>query len=132
MYAPVFLIALLSALFVSLVASAPISSSTNETSSGLTKRFDNQRMTWYKDGQDACGWSNTPDQYIVAISESLFGSGENCGKAITIQYGGASATATVADRCEICPEYGLDLSEGLFSFFAPEHQGVIQAKWWFN
>ena len=117
------------ALCASLVASAPI---TREDINTLTRRFDNQRMTWYRDGLDACGWSNTPDQFIVAISESLFGSGEHCGKSLTISYGGKTATATVADRCEVCPEYGLDLSEGLFSYFAPESQGILQAQWSFN
>ncbi len=41
-----------------------------------------------------------------------------CGQTITISYGGKSTQASVQDECPGCPDQGLDLSEGLFSFFA--------------
>ncbi|KAI9508845.1 hypothetical protein F5148DRAFT_949497, partial [Russula earlei] len=63
-----------------------------------------------------------------------FGSGypgPNCGKQITISYGGLTATATIVDRCPGCGSGGLDLTEGLFGYLSNGDLGlgVLQAVW---
>ncbi|KAI0049697.1 hypothetical protein FA95DRAFT_1478562, partial [Auriscalpium vulgare] len=57
--------------------------------------------------------------------------GPNCFKSITISFGGKSTQATIQDECPGCPYGGLDLTEGLFKFFAPESVGVLMGEWTF-
>ncbi|KAF8127864.1 RlpA-like double-psi beta-barrel-protein domain-containing protein-containing protein [Boletus edulis] len=104
---------------------------------GIHKRgsFPNARLTYYDVGLGACGIWNKPGDFIVALNVEQFGPGfpgEYCFKTITIWINGATATATITDKCEGCPWGGLDLSRGLFDYFAPEAQGVIYASWWFD
>ncbi|KAF8217375.1 hypothetical protein K438DRAFT_1455643, partial [Mycena galopus ATCC 62051] len=55
-----------------------------------------------------------------------------CFKQITMTYNGKTATATITDSCPGCPTNGgLDLSPGLFSFFADQSLGVISGDWSF-
>jgi len=51
---------------------------------------------------------------------------------ITINYGTKSTTAQIMDECPGCPYGGLDMSEGLFQFFAPLGVGVLYGSWEFN
>lgn len=44
-------------------------------------------------------------------------------------YNGQTTTATIVDCCPGCPPSGLDLSRGLFDFFAPESAGVLYGSW---
>lgn len=47
-------------------------------------------------------------------------------------YNGKTTVATITDECPGCPYGGLDLSRGLFRFFAPESVGVIYGEWDFT
>ncbi|TFY78372.1 hypothetical protein EWM64_g5642 [Hericium alpestre] len=38
---------------------------------GLEKRFDNARFTYYADGLGACGKSNQPSDFIVALNSAV-------------------------------------------------------------
>jgi len=98
------------------------------------RSFTNARFTYFDDGLGACGEWNGPTDHIVALNSYQFGSGypgPNCFKNITITYNGMTTNATITDRCEICPEDGLDFSRGLFDFFASETIGVLYGTWWF-
>ncbi|KNZ74310.1 hypothetical protein J132_07362 [Termitomyces sp. J132] len=69
---------------------------------------------------------------VVALNSAQYGQGfpgPNCFKKITMTYQGKKTTATIVDKCPGCPVGGLDLSVGLFTFFAPESQGVIFGEW---
>ena len=76
------------------------------------------------------------------------GSSPFCGKSITISYGGKSTGAVIVDKvsflshsiyqllvlsitsqCPGCPPGGLDLTQGLFQFFASLGTGVIYGEW---
>ncbi|KIK06513.1 hypothetical protein K443DRAFT_2991 [Laccaria amethystina LaAM-08-1] len=101
----------------------------------LHKRFSGARWTFYDVGLGACGKNNVASDFIVALNSAQFGSGypgPNCFKIITMSYGGKTTTATIMDECPGCPYGGLDLSTGLFQFFAPESVGVIYAEWSFG
>lgn len=101
----------------------------------LHKRFGGARWTYYDVGLGACGQYNVATDFIVALNTPQFGSGypgPNCFKTITMSYGGKTTTATIMDECPGCPYGGLDLSRGLFQFFAPESVGVIYAEWYFG
>ncbi|TRM61779.1 hypothetical protein BD626DRAFT_433796 [Schizophyllum amplum] len=108
----------------------------------ITKRVDGARMTYYDVGLGACGITNVPSDFIVAVSAAEYDAGlgngwpsDVCFKSITIEFNGIQAQAQVTDRCEICPSFtGLDLSYDLFKVFAPEPEvtGIIAANWWYN
>jgi len=97
-------------------------------------RGDN-RFTFYAVGLGACGQVSQPSDFIVALNTPQFGSGypgPNCFKKITMEFGGKTTTATIMDECPGCPYGGLDLSIGLFTFFAPESVGVLYGTWFFS
>ncbi|KIJ33565.1 hypothetical protein M422DRAFT_183065, partial [Sphaerobolus stellatus SS14] len=81
------------------------------------------------DDRGACGEYNVASDYIIALSIPQYGNGENCGKPVTITYGDKTTHAIVADRCEACPYGAIDLTNGLFSYFAPLYEGLIYVDW---
>jgi len=98
----------------------------------LHKRFDNSRWTFYDVGTGACGKFNVPSDFIVALNSAQYGGGypgPECFKQIGMSYNGKYTVATIMDECPGCPYGGLDLSRGLFDFFAPESDGVIYGTW---
>ncbi|WVQ98683.1 hypothetical protein IAU59_005814 [Kwoniella sp. CBS 9459] len=95
----------------------------------------NGRATYYAVGLGACGWHNVASDFIVAQNSAQYGGGypgPNCGRSITISYGGKQVSATIADECPTCDYGGLDLSEGLFTQFADTGAGVFYMSWWYN
>ena len=109
----------------------------NLTERALEKRgtFTNARFTFYDVGLGACGNTNVPSDYIVALNRPQYGGGypgPNCFRPIHITYNGKSADAVIMDECEKCPYGALDFSRGLFDHFASEDQGTIYGSWWFT
>jgi len=105
-------------------------------SGDLSKRaqFPNTRWTFYSTGLGACGKTNQDSDFIVALSQDNFGTAypsPDCFKMITMTYGGKTTQAQIVDACPGCPPNGLDLSPGLFSFFADQGLGVITGSWSF-
>lgn len=103
-----------------------------DVSTHLQKRFDNTRWTFYDVGMGACGQFNVQSDFIVALNTAQFGDGypgPNCFKQIIMTYNGQTTTATIMDECPGCPYGGLDLSRGLFNFFASESMGVLYGTW---
>ncbi|KAJ7783824.1 RlpA-like double-psi beta-barrel-protein domain-containing protein-containing protein [Mycena maculata] len=88
-------------------------------------------FTLYDAGLGACGITNTDNDYIVAINVPQWDNGNNCFKEIEITYNGMTARAQITDECENCPEGGLDLSRGLFNYFADTSVGTIHGDWSF-
>ncbi|KAK1925007.1 RlpA-like double-psi beta-barrel-protein domain-containing protein-containing protein [Papiliotrema laurentii] len=102
----------------------------------LAKRESfNGRATFYDVGLGACGWTNSANDYIVALNTPQYGGGypgPNCGRSITITANGVTVQATIADQCPGCPYGALDMSRGLFTRFASEDAGTFQMTWWYN
>jgi len=110
----------------------------NQTEShGFAKRDVHQGiLTWYPTGLGACGITNHDNDFIVAVSESVyFSSGKYpadvCFKTVTIQWQGKSTGATVVDGCQNCDGNHLDASPGLMHFFAQEDE-LDNITWWFD
>ncbi|KAI5114973.1 hypothetical protein M0805_006740 [Coniferiporia weirii] len=103
-------------------------------SKGLQKRFDNERFTNYDItvGTTACGKTYSNSDFVVALNSDQYGSGGDCFKSITISAEGKTTNAQIVDECPGCPNGGLDLTEGLFSYFADLDVGVITGSWNFN
>jgi hypothetical protein len=65
--------------------------------------------------------SSVESDYIVALNSAQYGGGypgPNCGRSITISYGGKTAVATIMDQCPSCGFGDLDLSRSLFNHFS--------------
>jgi len=94
-------------------------------------------MTFYDvtTGTTACGHNHGPNDFIVALNSPQFGtkpgSSPMCGKSITINCGGITATAVIDDQCPGCPPGGLDLTEGLFRHLSGNNmgKGVLSCDW---
>ncbi|EGN95476.1 hypothetical protein SERLA73DRAFT_76576 [Serpula lacrymans var. lacrymans S7.3] len=98
----------------------------------LQKRFSNARFTFFADGLGACGITNSPSDFIVALNSEQYGNGEYCFQMITITYNGITNQAQITDECPGCPYGGLDFSQGLFQAFADISQGVLYGTWTFD
>ncbi|KAJ3937025.1 MAG: RlpA-like double-psi beta-barrel-protein domain-containing protein-containing protein, partial [Lentinula lateritia] len=96
------------------------------------KRFDDARFTYYVDGLGACGQTNQPGDFIVALNSAQYNGGQYCFQMITITVGGKTTQAQIMDECPGCPYGGLDFSEGLFQFFASLDEGVLTGSWNFD
>ncbi|KAH9839803.1 plant expansin [Rhodofomes roseus] len=116
---------------------AVVTKQANSTSS-LEKRqsesYSSARFTYYIDGLGSCGQTNVASDFIVALDADLYDRGSHCFQTITISYGGKTAQATIMDRCPGCPTGGLDLSEGLFSYFTNGDLGSppLYGEWWYG
>ena len=91
------------------------------------KRYSGVRMTYYDTsvGLGACGNLNQNSAWTVALNAAQFGNSypsSECGKTITISYGGKTAQAVIQDSCPGCPYGGLDLSPSLFQHFTVSSQ----------
>ncbi|KAI0686448.1 RlpA-like double-psi beta-barrel-protein domain-containing protein-containing protein [Cytidiella melzeri] len=102
---------------------------TSGTSLAKRDTVSSSKWTYYEAGKGACGGTNNDNDWIVAVDAKRFDSGGWCGKTIQLSYNGKSAKAQVVDRCEGCTDGGLDLTPGLFSYFASEDEGVIYGSW---
>ncbi|KAF8136397.1 RlpA-like double-psi beta-barrel-protein domain-containing protein-containing protein [Boletus edulis] len=98
----------------------------------LYKRFDNARFTYYDVGLGACGNTNQPSDFVVALDIAQFNGGQFCFQMITITIGPLTTQAQIVDECPGCPPNGLDFSSGLFQFFGPLGNGVLTGTWNFG
>ncbi|KAJ7694179.1 RlpA-like double-psi beta-barrel-protein domain-containing protein-containing protein, partial [Mycena rosella] len=87
--------------------------------------------TFFDTGLGACGTTNSPSDFIVALNSPQYGNGEHCYEMIVITYNGKTAQAQIVDECPGCPWAGLDFSTGLFDYFASPDKGVIYGAWVF-
>ncbi|KAF9451855.1 hypothetical protein P691DRAFT_301638 [Macrolepiota fuliginosa MF-IS2] len=120
---------------------APFTVFASPTKQQFTKRqngtvFANTQWTFYNPGglAGACGTILSQSDFSVALNTQQYGSGfpgPNCFRQIIMQSGGKQVTATILDECFTCPDGGLDLTPGLFEFFAPLGDGLIHGDWWF-
>ena len=76
-------------------------------------------ITYYDVGMGACGIDSSADQPVIAISYLMMGTASNsnplCGKTVTIKNAktGASAQATVVDKCMGCVSFQCGLQQSL-------------------
>ncbi|KAI5119460.1 hypothetical protein M0805_007194 [Coniferiporia weirii] len=102
---------------------------------GLQKRVDDAQLTFYDIEvgiPTACGAFYQNSDFVVALDIDLYGTGQDSFRTITITAEGKTATAQIVDECPTCPNGGLDLTEGLFSFFADLSAGVLTGSWNFD
>lgn len=101
----------------------------------LFKRVSNARWSFYNvetGNAGSCGQFHQNSDFTVAMNIAQMNKGSMCFKTIRMTYGGKTTIATVSDTCPGCPPNGLDLTEGLFAFFAPASVGIIYGTWEFT
>ena len=83
----------------------------------------------------ACGWQNTNDDLVAAVSQQVYGTQANpnaspvCGKCATINYGGNSVTVKIVDKCMGCKTGDIDMSPAAFKEIADQSLGRIPVTW---
>jgi hypothetical protein len=101
--------------------------------SALERRGPNSRWSFYNvetGNAGSCGAFHVNSDYTVAMNAAQMNSGW-CNKQIKMTYNGKTTTVPITDTCPGCPYGGLDLTEGLFQFFAPSSVGIIYGDWEF-
>ncbi|KAI5116837.1 hypothetical protein M0805_009607 [Coniferiporia weirii] len=138
-FSTLFKATVLSAVLPLAVTASPVSGGTFEfnvtaPAKNLQKRFDNEHFTYYDitTGTTACGATYSNSDFVVALNGAQYGSGGYCYDSITISAEGKTTTAQIVDECPGCPYGGLDLTEGLFEYFADLSVGVLSGSWNFN
>ncbi|KAJ7063131.1 RlpA-like double-psi beta-barrel-protein domain-containing protein-containing protein [Mycena amicta] len=115
----------------SVSAKAVFPRAANATRAVVQKRFGDARFTFFDTGLGACGSTNVASDFIVALNSEQYGNGEHCYEMVEITYKGKTKQAQIVDECPGCPYAALDMSTGLFDFFASEDLGVIYGSWVF-
>jgi hypothetical protein len=110
-------------------AASSVASNQTDSSRHPDKQFESARFSFYDVGLGACGAMNKASDFIVAMNQPQFTSGDWCFKTISVHYQGKTAQAKVMDMCPGCPFGGLDFSRGLFDYFASEGAGIIYGSW---
>ncbi|KAF9547118.1 hypothetical protein CPC08DRAFT_755507 [Agrocybe pediades] len=98
----------------------------------LERRFDNVQLIFddFETGVPAaCGESFSNNDFVVALNLAQFQVDSHCFQKINITAEGKSTIAEIVDGCPFCTEFGLDLTPGLFQFFAPLPDGLIVGSW---
>jgi len=102
----------------------------SNSTTGPVKRDYSGQATWFEDGLGACGITNGPNDFIVALNTPQYGSGEDCFKMITITGdNGITQTAQITDECPGCAYGYLDMSQGLFQAFHDLGVGEFPITW---
>ncbi|CAA7266464.1 unnamed protein product [Cyclocybe aegerita] len=91
------------------------------------RRAANARFSWFVTGLGACGRTNAPSDFVVALNKEQFDAGDHCFETVTITVRGKTTRAQIVDRCELCGYNGLDFTQGLFNFFGGD--GIIYGDW---
>jgi len=125
---------LLSLLLPVIVLAGPLGPPLLNRRHDLVRRLGHNGVgfTYYEaeDGkQGSCGTYLKDAVYTVAVNAAEMNP-SLCFKYITISYQGKTTTAQILDTCPGCEAGGLDLTPGLFRFFAGSTgPGVIDGDW---
>ncbi|KAI4212271.1 MAG: hypothetical protein LQ351_004984 [Letrouitia transgressa] len=103
----------------------------------LTKAYRGD-MTHYTPGLGSCGYTNGPQDFVVALSVSMMANPPNpnnnpkCGTYIDIfnEAKGTHQRAMIVDTCWGCGEQDIDVSDSLFYAVAPDGDGRVHGIEW--
>lgn len=81
----------------------------------------------------SCGTTNDGhSENVLALPQGIMQDGD-CGKTVTVKYGGTTTTGTVVDKCMGCDNSSIDLSRHFFKDLASLSEGRISGvEWWIN
>jgi len=93
------------------------------------------RATWFYVGLGACGYTDTDNDWIVALNEAQYDTphGVYCNRFLVVEneQNGATAVAKVRDMCPGCSYGSLDMSPDLFKAISTGglDEGTFPIKW---
>ncbi|KAH9905382.1 RlpA-like double-psi beta-barrel-protein domain-containing protein-containing protein [Xylariomycetidae sp. FL2044] len=103
---------------------------TKTTTTPLTTRSNTGDITYYEPGLGACGWTNSDSEHVVALSPAQFAADPDvCGKSISIQKDGKTASAQVVDKCPSCAAGSIDVSSTVFESLVDLSVGRTTVTW---
>ncbi|KAI9476120.1 MAG: RlpA-like double-psi beta-barrel-protein domain-containing protein-containing protein [Benjaminiella poitrasii] len=108
----------------------------SSSSSDNSNEHYSGQATFFTPNQGACGDWNDNDDYIAALSGSLYGSyskkSSYCGKKVKVvnKANGKSVTVTVKDACESCDKTHIDLSPAAFGEIGDYDTGILKVDWY--
>lgn len=94
------------------------------------------QMTYYDTATTAsnpssCGTTNDGlTELVLALPVGIM-TDSDCGKTVTISYGGVTKTGTVVDKCMGCDDTSVDLSRAFFEAFDSLSAGRISGATWY-
>ncbi|KAJ5559977.1 hypothetical protein N7513_002376 [Penicillium frequentans] len=94
------------------------------------------QMTYYDTATSAsnpssCGTTNDGlTELVLALPVGIM-TDSDCGKTVTISYGGVTKTGTVVDKCMGCDDTSVDLSRAFFESFDSLSAGRISGATWY-
>jgi hypothetical protein len=95
-------------------------------------------MTYYDtatsvSNPSACDTTNDGlTELVLALPVGIM-TDSDCGKTVTISYGGVTKTGTVVDKCMGCDDTSVDLSRAFFEVFDSLSAGrLTDATWYIN
>lgn len=78
------------------------------------------------------GTSNGRSENVLALPQALMDQAD-CGRTVTVRYGGVEATGVVVDKCMGCDSTSIDLSRHFFAQIADLAEGRIGGvEWWIH
>ncbi|KAL4983589.1 hypothetical protein BDW68DRAFT_168563 [Aspergillus falconensis] len=96
------------------------------------------QITYYDTATSAsapssCGTTNDgSSENVIALPVGIM-TDSDCGRTVTIKYGGKTATGTVVDKCMGCDDTSIDLSRHFFGELASFDAGRISGvEWWLD
>lgn len=82
------------------------------------------------DSPSSCGWTNDgSSENVLALSHEIMKDGD-CGRTVTIEYKGKTATGKVVDKCMGCSAGSIDLSRHFFGELAAFSEGRLSGVKW--
>ncbi|RDW59291.1 RlpA-like double-psi beta-barrel domain-containing protein [Aspergillus mulundensis] len=124
-------------------ASSGSSSSSSSGSSGSSGPCSSEspctgQITFYDTATSAsapssCGTTNDgSSENVLALPVGIM-KDSDCGRTVTIKYGGKTSTGTVVDKCMGCDDTSIDLSRHFFSELASFDAGrLFGVEWWLD
>lgn len=115
-------------------SSAPFDAGKRAANGSAATASKSGDMTYYAPGLGSCGTTSSESDPVVALAPEQYASlGDDiCGKSITINYGGKTATAKVLDKCMGCSADSIDVSPSIFSELASQDLGRVKVTWSFQ
>ncbi|KAB8075567.1 hypothetical protein BDV29DRAFT_171681 [Aspergillus leporis] len=94
------------------------------------------QITYYDTATSAsapssCGWTNDGStENVLALPVGLM-KDSDCGRTVTIRYGGKTSTGKVVDKCMGCDSTSVDLSRHFFNELSSEVEGRLFGVEWY-
>ncbi|KAJ5176345.1 Allergen Asp f 7 [Penicillium canariense] len=94
------------------------------------------QMTYYDtatsmSNPSSCGTTNDGEtEFVLALPHGIM-TDSDCGKTVTITYGGVTKSGTVVDKCMGCDNTSVDLSRAFFEAFASLDAGRVSGATWY-